>query len=131
MTDIIKVCIVNSRKGFQISFKCSILCLRAHLFSFICLHDNVMEIVTSANLSPLGFKTFQQPCVGESCPGNFKTVIMQLSGTQLRHYQLSKASKSCYHFYTPLSTSRIVAQGVRWESTDFSWNTIRSPLGVR
>ena len=75
------------RKGFQILFQLNVIAaiyvleqnmpgmsdaayLRPRTSAFFPLHchmfdDNVMEITTSANLSPPGFKTFQKPCVGE------------------------------------------------------------------
>ena len=103
------------RKGFQILFQLNVIAaiyvleqnmqgmsdaanLRPRTSAFFPLHyhyDNVMEITTSAKISTPGFKTFQQPCVGEFLSKQFQ-VIMQLSGTQLKHYQLSKASKFCY-----------------------------------
>ena len=89
-----------------------------------------MEITTSAKISTPGFKTFQQPCVGEFLSKQFQ-VIMQLSGTQLKHYQLSKASKFCYQCSIFKTGSPL---GVRWESSGsllwVLWESSGSPLGV-
>ena len=89
-----------------------------------------MEITTSAKISTPGFKTFQQPCVGEFLSKQFQ-VIMQLSGTQLKHYQLSKASKFCYQCSIFKTGSPL---GVRLESSGsplgVRWEYARSPPGV-
>jgi hypothetical protein len=97
-----------------------------------------MEITTCAKISTSGFKTFQQPCVREFLSKQFQ-VIMQLSGTQLKHYQLSKASKFCYrcsiliHCYDWESAGSPL--GVRWKSArsplGVRWESAGSPLGVR
>ena len=93
-----------------------------------------MEITTSANLSPPGFKTFQQPCVGEFLFRQFQDCHHATTGHPIKTLSIVKGFQIllecvcvCFCLFLPL--------GVRWESAGsplgVRWESAGSPLGPR
>ena len=101
-----------------------------------------MEITTSANLSPPGFKTFWQPCVGEFLFRQFQDSHHATTGHPIKTLSFVKGFQillPMIHFYTLLSTkqdnnSARSLLGVRWESAwsalGVGWESAGSPLVV-